>query len=164
MSDILSLLFGILVLTIGLVAYFLVMNALFGPRLTRTKSISQSVPGRSFGIGLVNFVFFTVIALVLLAVAENTGPFIRGLLTIPAMIILGALAIALSLGLAGMSSLVGERIFPNFPAWKQMLWGTVCLSLACALPLVGWFLLLPYVGFTGIGAVILGFLQGRMTP
>jgi hypothetical protein len=161
MSDIIRLFLIIILLIVGFVSYFLVISALFEARLTRTKSIARSMPGRSFGVGLVNFVFFAVIALVLFSVAENTGPFIRGLLTIPATIILVLLTIALSLGLAGMSGLIGERIFSNLPAWKQMLWGTVCLSLACALPFVGWFLLLPYSGFVGIGAVILGFLQSR---
>ena len=159
MSDIVRLFLILLLLIAGLAAYFLVLNALFGSRVTRTRSIAQSMAGRSFGIGLVNFLFFTVIALVLLSIAENAGPFIRGVLTIPAIIILALLAIALSLGLAGMSNLIGERIFPDLPAWKQTLWGTVCLSLACAVPFIGWFLLLPYVGFVGIGAVILGFLQ-----
>ena len=161
MSDIVRLFLIILLLIAGLAAYFLVVNALFAPRVTRTRSIAQSMPGRSFGIGLVNFLFFAVIALVLFSIAENAGPFIRGVLTIPAMIILALLAIALSLGLAGMSNLIGERIFPDLPVWKQTMWGTLCLSLACALPFVGWFLLLPYVGFVGIGAVILGFLQRK---
>ena len=159
MSDIFRLLFAIILLTIGLVAYFLVMNALFAPRIERTKSVAQSMPVRSAGIGLVNFVFFAVIAIVLLSVAESTGPFIRSILIIPAVVILAALSFVLSLGLVAMSNLIGERIFPNFSAWKQTLWGTVCLGLACALPFVGWLLLLPYVGFVGIGAVILGFLQ-----
>lgn len=161
MSDIVRLFLILLLLIAGFAAYFLVVNALFSARVTRTRSIAQAMPGRSFGIGLVNFLFFAVIALVLLSVAENTGPFIRGVLTIPAMIILVLLAIALSLGLAGMSNLIGERILPDLPLWKQTLWGTVCLSLACALPFVGWFLLLPYTGFVGIGAVILGFLQNK---
>lgn len=159
MSDILRLLFAIVLMTIGLVAYFLVTHALFGSRVVRTKSILQSMPARSFGIGFVNFVFFGVISLVLLSVAENTGGFVKGVLTIPAMIILALLAIMLSLGLAGVANLIGERIFPDFSPWKQTLWGTVCLTLACTLPFVGWFLLLPYVGFVGIGAVILGFFQ-----
>jgi hypothetical protein len=163
MSDIVRLFLIILLLIAGLAAYFLVVNALFASRVTRARSIAQSMTGRSFGIGLVNFLFFAVIALVLLSIAENTGPFIKGVLTIPAMIIFVLLAIALSLGLSGMSSMIGERIFPDLPAWRQTLWGTVCLSLACALPFVGWFLLLPYVGFVGIGAVILGFLQSRTT-
>src|SRR5688572_6975005 len=159
MSDILRLLFAIILLTIGLVAYFLVMNALFALRIERTKSVVQSMPVRSAGIGLVNFVFFAVIATVLLSVAENTGPFLRGILIIPAVVILAAMAFVLSLGLVAMSNLIGERIFPNFSAWQQTLWGTACLTLACALPFVGWFLLLPYVGFVGIGAVILGYFR-----
>jgi hypothetical protein len=117
------------------------------------------MPARSFGIGLVNFLFFSVIAIVLFSIAENAGPFIKGVLSIPGIIILALLALVLSFGLAGMSNLIGERIFPDLPAWKQTLWGTVCLALACALPFVGWFLLLPYVGFVGIGAVILGLIQ-----
>jgi hypothetical protein len=159
MSDIVRLILVIILLTIGLTAYFLVVNALFPQRVAKAKSIIQSMPARSFGIGLVNFVFFAVIALVLFSVAENMSPFVRGILVIPALVILACLAIVLSLGLTGMSSLIGERIFSDFFAWKQTLWGTVCLSLACALPFVGWFLLLPYAGFVGIGAVILGFFQ-----
>ena len=159
MSDILRLSLAVLLLTIGFAAYFLVVNALFSARVTRIKSVAQSMPARSLGIGFVNFLFFAVIALVLFSVAENTGPFLRGILTFPAIIILAGLAMALSLGLTGMSNLIGERIFPDLPAWKQMLWGTVCLSLACALPFVGWFLLLPYIGLVGMGAVILGFIQ-----
>jgi hypothetical protein len=159
MSDIVRLVLVIVLLTIGLVAYFLVVNALFPQRVAKTKSLIQSMPARSFGIGFINFVFFAVIALVLLSVAENTGLFIRGILTILALVILAFLAIVLSLGLGGMANLIGERLFPNFSVWKQTLWGTVCLSLACALPFVGWFLLLPYTGFIGIGAVILGFFQ-----
>ena len=159
MFDIARLLVIVLLLLVGLSAYFLVLNALFASRLTRTKTVAQTMPGRSFGIGFVNFVFFAVIAMVLLSVAENTGAFIKGILTIPAVVILAFLAIILSFGLAGMSNLIGERIFPELPAWKQSLWGTVSLSLACALPFVGWFLLLPYVGFVGFGSVILGILQ-----
>jgi hypothetical protein len=159
MSDIFRLFLTILLFTLGLAAYFLVLNALFAARLTRIKSVAQSMPARSLGIGFVNFVFFAVIALALLSVAESTGPFARGVLTIPAVIILALLAIALSLGLAGMSSLIGERIFPELSAWKQLSWGTICLSLACALPFVGWFLLLPYVGLAGMGAVILGYFR-----
>jgi hypothetical protein len=159
MSDIIRLILIIILLTIGLVAYFLVVNALFPQRVAKTKSLVQSMPVRSFGIGFVNFMFFAVIAIVLLSVAENTGPFSKGILSIPAIIILAFLAIVLSFGLAGMANFVGERILPDFSPWKQTLWGTVCLSLACALPFVGWFLLLPYIGFIGIGAVILGFFQ-----
>jgi hypothetical protein len=159
MTDIVRLILVIILLTVGLVAYFLVVNTLFPQRIMKTKSLIHSMPARSFGIGFINFVFFAVIALVLLSVAENTGPFVRGILTIPALVILVFLAIVLSLGLGGMANLIGERLFPDFSPWKQTLWGTVCLSLASSLPFVGWFLLFPYAAFVGIGAVILGFFQ-----
>ena len=105
MSDIVRLLLIIILLTIGLVAYFLVTNTLFPQRVAKTKSIIQSMPARSLGVGLVNFVFFAVIAMVLFSIAENAGPFIKGILIIPAIVILAFLAIVLSLGLAGMSNL-----------------------------------------------------------
>jgi ABC-type sulfate transport system permease component len=159
MSDIVRLLLAVILLTMGLAAYFLVLNALFPQRIANTKSMIQAMPARSFAIGVVNFVFFAVIALVLFSVAENAGPFIKGILTIPAVVILASLGIVLSMGLVGMSNLIGERTFPDLSAWKQTFWGTVCLSLACALPFVGWFLLFPYVGFAGIGAMILGYFQ-----
>ncbi len=161
MSDIARLLVIIVLLLVGLSAYFLVLNALFAVRITQTRTVAQSMPARSFGIGLVNFLFFGVIAIVLLSVAENAGPFIKAVLSFPAIVILAFLAIVLSLGLAGMSNIIGERILPELSGWKQTLWGTVCLTLACALPFVGWFLLLPYVGLTGFGAVILGFFQRK---
>jgi hypothetical protein len=69
------------------------------------------------------------------------------------------LAILLSFGLAAMSHQLGERIFSSVSVWQQIIWGTVSLSLACAVPFVGWFLLLPYVSFISIGAVILGFFR-----
>ena len=163
MSDILRLLLIMVLSIAGFAAYFLVIHALFPSRVTGTRSIAQSMPGRSFGIGFVNFAFFAVITLVLLSVAETAGPFLRGILTLPALLIVALLTIALSIGLAGMSNLIGERLFSDLPAWKQTLWGTVCLTLACALPFIGWFLLLPYVGFVGIGAVILRFIQGKTT-
>ena len=159
MTDIFRLSFIIILLTIALAAYFLVIGALFANRAAKTQRVITAMPGRSFGVGLVNFVFFGVIALVLFSVAGNAGDFIRFILTVPALLITAILAIMLSFGLAGMSNLLGERIFPDQPAWKQTIWGTVILSFACALPIVGWFLLLPYIGFVGIGAFILGLFQ-----
>jgi hypothetical protein len=164
MSDILRMFTVIVFLTIGLVAYFLVAGALFPARIAKTRLLINSAPGRSFGVGLVNIVFFMVIVLVLVSLAENAGPFIKGLLTIPALLITAFLLIMLSFGLAGTANLLGERIFPDLPAWKQTVWGTVCLSFACAVPFVGWFLLLPYTGFIGVGAFILGFFQREPKP
>ncbi len=159
MTDILRLFFIIILLTIALAAYFLVIGALFTNRVAKTQRVITSMPGRSFGVGLVNFLFFGVIALVLFSLAENAGNFVKFILTAPALVITAALAVMLSFGLTGMVNLLGERIFPEVTPWKRTASGTIVLSFACALPFVGWFLLFPFVGLVGIGAFILGLFQ-----
>ena len=163
MTDILRLFFILILLTIALGAYFLVIAVLFTNRAAKTQRVISALPGRAFGVGLVNFAFFGVIALVLFSLAENAGSVVKIILTIPALLITATLAVILSFGLAGMVNLVGERLLPEATSWKRTAFGTMILSFACALPFVGWFLLFPYVGFVGIGAFILGLFQ-RDTP
>lgn len=160
MSDILRLLLIVLLLTVSLTAYFLVVNALFPQRTVKTKNVSQLMAGRSFGIGLVNLFFFTLIAFILISISDKVhNGFAKGILIIPAFLILALLSIMLSFGLTGISITIGERLFPELAIWKQLLWGSICLCFACALPFVGWFLLLPYASFTGAGSFILGMFQ-----
>ncbi|HMU92077.1 MAG TPA: hypothetical protein PKE43_03675 [Anaerolineales bacterium] len=159
MNEFLQIMVVILLFTIPLAAYFLVLAALFPNRTAKTQRVLTTMPGRSFGVGLVNFLFFGLIALVLFSVAENAGSVVKTILMIPALVILAALTLALSFGLTGMVNQLGERIFPEHLAWKRTALGTVILGLACLLPAIGWFLLFPYVGFVGIGAFILGLFQ-----
>ena len=159
MTDILRFFFIIILLTASLAGYFLVIGAFFPNRVTKARRVLNQMPGRSFGVGLVNFLFFGVIAIALFSVAENAGGIVKGILTFPALIITGFLAFLLSLGLAGAVNEVGTRLFPDQSHWRQTAWGSAILTFACALPFVGWFLLLPYVALVGIGATILGFFQ-----
>ena len=161
MTDIFRFFIIILLLTISLSAYFLVISALFPNRVDKTQRIFNQMTGRAFMLGLVNFVFFGVIALILASIAENTEGLIKVILTIPALLIFAFLAVLLSTGLTGVANLLGTRLFPEHTTWKQTVWGSIILTLACALPFVGWFLLLPALGFVGIGATILGFVQKR---
>ena len=163
MTDILRLLLIILLLTAGLAAYFLVFGALFPRRVAKTQRVLNETTGRAFLVGAVNFLFFGVIAIVLFSVAENAGGFLKGVITIPALVITGLLALMLTFGLSGVVNELGARLFPEREAWRQAMWGSVALTFACALPFVGWFLLLPYVSLTGFGAVILGFFQRENT-
>jgi hypothetical protein len=160
MSGIMRIFIIILPLTISLAAYFLAANALFPMRVGKTKAIIQSMSTRSFWLGLVNFSFFFIIAIILLSIADNVDTeFIKGVVMLPGLIILAFIGIMLTFGLAGMTAYVGERIFPEAASWKQTIWGTVCLCFACVLPFIGWFLLFPYIGLVGIGAFILGLFQ-----
>jgi hypothetical protein len=163
MTDILRIFFIIILLTIALAAYFLAIGALFSSRIMKTQRVISQMPGRAFGVGFVNFMFFGVILIVLFAItdgnANRVSSVIRIILLIPTLTLAGLLSAVLSFGLAGMANILGERIFPELNALRRSIYGTVILSLACALPVVGWFLLYPYVGFVGIGAFILGLFQ-----
>ena len=159
MTDILRLFFIIIFLTISLAAYFLVLNALFTNRVTRAQRVMNQMPARAIGVGLVNFLFFGVIAMILFSVAENANGAIKAILTLPALLITALLVITLSFGLAGVVNLLGERILTEHSSLKKSIGGSVLLSFACALPFVGWFLLFPYTALLGFGAVILSLFQ-----
>lgn len=159
MTDILRLLLIIILLTLSLTAYFLVIGALFSSRVEKTQRVIQQMSGRALGVGFVNFLFLGVIAIVLFSIADGISGLGKGVLTLPALLITILLAVLLSIGLAGLVNIMGEKLFSELSILRQRIWASVILALACALPFVGWFLLFPYIGFVGVGAVILGFLQ-----
>jgi sorbitol-specific phosphotransferase system component IIBC len=159
MTDILRFLLIIILLTVGLTAYFLVVGVLFTGRVEKTQRVIQQMSGRAVGVGLVNLLFFGVIAIVLFSIANTTSGLVSGILIFPALLITAFLAVLLSIGLAGLANIMGEKLFSELSGLRQKIWGSVLLSLACALPFVGWFLLFPYISFVAIGAVILGFFQ-----
>ena len=162
MTDILRLMLIVILLTISLAAYFLVISTLFTSRVDKTQRIINQMPGRAFSVGLVNFLFFGVIGLVLVMLTDGENRvdnMVRVILLFPTIAIFTFLGILLSFGLAGMASVIGGRIFTGHNAIKQNIFGAITLSVACALPFAGWFLMLPYIGLVGIGAVILGFFQ-----
>ena len=163
MNDILRLLIIVILLTISLAAYFLVIGTLFTTRVEKTQRVINAMPARAFGVGLVNVLFFGVIAVVLFSIAESANGFLKGILTIPALVIAALLMILLSLGLTGMVNSFSAKLFADVILWRRNLWGAVILCLACALPFVGWLLLFPYLGFVGVGAVILSFFQREHT-
>jgi hypothetical protein len=159
MNEIVRVTLWIVVLTAGLTGYFLAIGALFAKRVTQARALIAAAPGRSFGVGLVNVAFFSVIVVVMLGVVEGAAGGLRAALSIPAVLIAAGLVVALSFGLTAMTGLIGERLLPQSGALQQSVWGTIVLSLGCTLPFAGWFLLLPYSGLTGAGAFLLSFFQ-----
>lgn len=159
MNEILTISLAVIILTINLVPFFIVFAALFPARMAKTIEVAARLPGRSFVIGMVNFIFFLVLALALFSLSERVDGLLKVILMLPALAIAVILSIMLSFGLGGLAALIGERIAPTRPAWQRMLWGTLLLGLGSSVPLLGWFLLLPYAAWVGMGAFIIGFFQ-----
>lgn len=164
MNDYIGVFVAFFALTLVLVPFFIVVGVLFPKRTAKTQGILDLMPGRAFAVGLVNFVFFVAVGMVLLIVAEQIDGLLKAILSFPALVIFTVLAITLSFGLTGVVNLIGERIAPTQSGWQRTLWGTLLLGIGCSVPLVGWFLLLPYAACAGIGAFITGFFQPGRPP
>ena len=89
MTDIFRFLFIVILLTISLIAFFLVVGTFFPKRVEKTQRVIQQMPGRAFGLGLVNFLFFGVILIVLFTItdasANRVNSIVRIILLIPTL-------------------------------------------------------------------------------
>lgn len=146
-----ALAFGSLTLT----SFFLVVGALFPNRVARTRTMADGSPGRAFGVGLINLIFFSALAALFFALAENTR---LEFLALPGLMLLALLVVGLTFGLTAMAQLVGDRLAPTQPTTLRSIGGALTLCLGCAVPVAGWFALLPYAVLVGLGAFVLGFL------
>jgi hypothetical protein len=154
MNDALPLLAVFVFGNLFLVAFFMVLNALFPRRVSQTRTVADKMPGRAFLAGLINVAFFAAIILVFSALADWIG---NGLPRVPAVVVLAILSMGLSFGLAGVVELIGERVRPQSSALTRTAWGALTLSFASTLPFIGWFALLPYAACLGLGAFIISF-------
>lgn len=143
----------------SLFGFFTVLSVLFPRRVIKTQNILQQTTSRSFWIGFINLLFLLPISILLFSIGERVSSGLKVIVTFPALVILAVLLGLASFGLLGLVNRVGEKLMPDQPILKRTFWGTLLLGLACALPFVGWFLLLPYMLILGVGAVILSFFQ-----
>ena len=159
MEPLLRILTLFIIIPLCLFGFFIVMNILFPEQISKTRNALQQTMRRSFWIGLVNVLFFLPVSLLLLSLSNiTTGP-LAAIIMLPGLLMLGILLCLASFGLTCIVNRVGEQIMPEQNLLKRTFWGTLFLSLACGLPFVGWFLLLPYILIIGVGAAILGFFQ-----
>jgi hypothetical protein len=139
----------------GLVSFFSVLEALFPSRLASIRQHIDGRPGRSFLLGLINFLFFGAITLGFLALSENLWRFFF----IPAILLIAALGISLTLGLSAVAGLVGERLFPSQTRFQQSLRGSALWYLGCLVPYLGWLGLLLYTALLGFGGFLLSWFS-----
>jgi len=141
---------------ITLVAAFIFIRGLFPQRVNMVLSSLENHWKRSFWLGLVNTIFFTILILGLGSLGNNFRIFY-----VPVFIIYGVFLIGLLFGLSAFIQLLGGRLFPDkSPVQRDIRAGAVFL-LTGLLPAVGWFLLFPYVCFLSVGAVILTLFRKK---
>ena len=148
---------ALFLLAVALIALLLVMAALWPGFTQRARANLEDAPGKTFLIGLINYLFLGAIALVLM----NLGPLAVGGLALGGILLLGTL-----LGLPAAAGLVGGRLYrlreqEAAPPWDEVVAGGVALYLTSLLPAAGWFLVMPALCLWSFGAAALTLTSRR---
>ncbi|MFQ5419749.1 MAG: hypothetical protein ACE5EY_05245 [Anaerolineae bacterium] len=153
---------GVILLTIvsylTFIAFLTTLVYLLPEKTRLAQQALAARPGRSFLIGLVNLLFFGILAALL-----SQGGELLGMLGVA--ILLALLAFAF-IGLAGLVLILRPRFFPPHEesphtALAVTVRTAVLLVTAMLSPIIGWFVLSPIIAVAGLGAGIRVVVQRR---
>lgn len=160
MPELLGYLIGGLLIAVTTASLLTILIQALPGFMERLRHTLDNLPGRAFAVGLVNFIFFSLIAAIASQIGESTGGFFGGLFTLTALCLVWILLLLLTIGTAGILSRLVQNKIPPTPTqtWRMGL----LLILALLTPLIGWFVIGPLILITGLGATIVtGVLQLR---
>lgn len=159
-ADVLAVVFGILGLFLAVPAFQLVCRALWPRVADQAQRRFRETPGRTVTAGL--FLALPLLLPPMALLGVDVGPVrMAGVWWI-------ALVIGLSLaGLSGLATRIGDTVAgPADEArpWLALVKGSVVLGLACLVPILGWFLLMPGLLVAGAGASLLAVVRPLRDP
>ncbi|HEY70357.1 MAG TPA: hypothetical protein G4O08_07230 [Anaerolineae bacterium] len=144
--------------TVILGSLFIAILILFPRLIRRTGAAAKGMHGRSLILGVVNLAFFVILSIALSSIGERVASTV---LQVLALILFSVLLVGVGLGLAGMALIMGEQLAPDRSEVQQIAAGSVLLILSSLTPFLGWFLLLPYLCFRGVGGLVLGIFRRK---
>jgi len=144
---------------ITIIALFGALSLLIPTPIEKARTYLENSSGRSLLLGVVNFIFFGVLAALFISLAERAGDILGGILALLTGIIIVGFAIFAIIGLTAFATLLGERIDGGKTAFTSNLRGGALLVLASLAPYVGWFIFLPLILWAGFGAAISALLR-----
>jgi hypothetical protein len=153
MNDGLGFVIAALLSAACVVALLVVIGAIFPLLIERTRRAAESMPGRSFLVGLINTLFLGAVFFAI----QDLG----ALSQVIGVAILALYSLGLVVGLGALARLTAMRLFGLPVGLRSVGWASLLLVLASLTPFVGWFGLFPYLGLRGVGAFILGWWGGR---
>jgi len=160
MADVLKYLLLVLGALVVIVSYWLATVALFPVIVDRARTSYGLRPGRITLVGLA----VALPSLLLGAALLNGAP--NGALKVVGGLLAG---VPLLLGLAGSAGLCERVGFGLVHAgdvrspWRRSLRGGAVLALTFLLPVIGWFVVLPWVLLSGCGAAVYALRTTRGT-
>lgn len=160
MADVYIVVFSLLGILITLPALLVALN-LLSPRVTTDIATRLEIsPGKSFVLGVP--VAFAFLLWILITSQINFG-LVQATAFLAAVVGMGLG----TLGAAGMARFTGKRLKPLSDSGSEirdLVRGAIVFELACLVPIVGWFLFIPLVGVTVMGAALFGLLGWMPRP
>jgi hypothetical protein len=164
MDNILGLALLVVVGGIALISLLAVVALMFPSPVERARAALETSLGRSFLLGLVNFLFAGALVALFAKLGQGARGPLAAILILIALIILAFLAVCATLGLAGLTTLVGERIGEGAGPFRRHLRGSLLVILAGLTPYVGWFGFSPLAVIVSIGAGLQAVFRKKEKP
>jgi glucan phosphoethanolaminetransferase (alkaline phosphatase superfamily) len=161
MDNAFNLLLVILVGGLSLLALFAALVLLFPKQIMRTQLVLENTGGRSLLLGLVNFIFFGLLVILGVWLAQKTSGVLAGIFILLSGVIALAIAVLMLTGLVALAQLLGVRIGDETTPFRTILRGGGLLLLAGLAPYLGWFLFAPLAAWGGLGAAIQALVLRR---
>ncbi len=161
MDNAFNLLLVILFGGISLLAFFATLVLLLPKPIMQTQQVLETSGGRSLLLGLVNFIFFGMLATLGVWLGEKTGGLLAGIFVVLSSIIILAIAFLTLIGLVALANLLGTRIGKKSTPFVTILRGGGLLILAALAPYVGWFLFAPLAVWASFGGAISALIRKR---
>jgi hypothetical protein len=138
-----------IIIWLCVIAFFLIVEALFAKIVEQCRVIVEENPGRSFWIGLVNTIFFSALIALFFFLA---GRIEQPLIAVPSVILFMIFIIGSIFGFSAVIQVIGDRIFTEFSGFRKKSYSAGLIMLGCLTPYIGWFGLLPYILIVSFGA------------
>jgi hypothetical protein len=149
-----------LVSSATIIALLVTVTLLFPGLSSRAANIQGTMPGRSFFLGGVNFLFFFTVAAVLAQIGEQFPGGLGSLFGLAALTLVLLILSIMTIGLSGMVNLLADRTSAQPVTTGRKLGAATLLVAAGFAPVIGWFILTPIVLLTSLGAGIIAIIQG----
>jgi hypothetical protein len=162
MADISAIFFILLILSITFPAVLTVWRLLFPSVVARAQVRVEKTLARTVWLGLVIVIALSIPIVVLLALPIGPAKLLGWTLL--------ATSLALSsIGSAGVAAHLGSRLAlqSNLTALGAFVRGAVVLELAAFFPVIGWFVLWPFlliIAFGATGFALLNWMPRAKTP
>lgn len=160
MADVYTVTLSVIGILISVPALLVAINLLMPDVTKRAQTRLAQTPGRSFWLGAPITAAFALFIAITSQV--NIGA-VQAMAFIAALLFMGIG----SIGGAGLSRLLGERIRPLSNPNSELtnlIRGAVMYELAALVPIVGWFLFAPLAAITLVGAAAFALVKWLPKP